>query len=259
MKKINRREFVQTTAAAGAAAAAIPGRLFAQAPTMMTPKSVKPVVVASNNGNKFKNGGSQTGVHKDAWMMAYSPDLVLGAWAGRTGADGKAGTTAAFGTDVGKTISARFLNGHPRAGAHWYSRPSGLVQCRNGELFLPGTESRSCGAGDQGGGQDRGGEQGDKNKKKGDGGEVTLAFAFHGPVLDQAVDERGAMPLPPYIASRRAPDERDRTDYQTVFAQVEEAVAPLLECRGLQILGRRGRFRLGDDQPVAVFLRGIRA
>jgi len=60
---------------------------------------------------------------------------------------------------------------------------------------------------------------------KGDGGEVTLAFAFHGPVLDQAVDERGAMPLPPYIASRRAPDERDRTDYQTVFAQVEGSVA----------------------------------
>jgi S-adenosylmethionine:tRNA ribosyltransferase-isomerase len=60
---------------------------------------------------------------------------------------------------------------------------------------------------------------------KGDSGEVTLAFAFHGPVLDQAVDERGAMPLPPYIASRRAPDERDRTDYQTVFAQVEGSVA----------------------------------
>ena len=60
---------------------------------------------------------------------------------------------------------------------------------------------------------------------KGEGGEVTLAFAFHGGVLDQAVDERGAMPLPPYIASRRAPDERDRSDYQTVFAQVEGSVA----------------------------------
>src|SRR5262249_43556038 len=60
---------------------------------------------------------------------------------------------------------------------------------------------------------------------KGEGGEVTLAFAFHGPVLDQAVDERGAMPLPPYIAARRAPDERDRVDYQTVFAQAEGSVA----------------------------------
>jgi len=60
---------------------------------------------------------------------------------------------------------------------------------------------------------------------KRDGGEVTLAFAFHGAVLDQAVEERGAMPLPPYIASRRAPDDRDRTDYQTVFAQAEGSVA----------------------------------
>jgi S-adenosylmethionine:tRNA ribosyltransferase-isomerase len=60
---------------------------------------------------------------------------------------------------------------------------------------------------------------------KGEGGEVTLAFAFHGPVLDQAVDERGAMPLPPYIAARRAPDERDRVDYQTMFALVEGSVA----------------------------------
>jgi S-adenosylmethionine:tRNA ribosyltransferase-isomerase len=62
-------------------------------------------------------------------------------------------------------------------------------------------------------------------EEKGDGGEVTLAFTFHGPVLDQAVDERGVMPLPPYIASRRAPDERDRTDYQTLFAQAEGSVA----------------------------------
>src|SRR5262249_44309426 len=35
---------------------------------------------------------------------------------------------------------------------------------------------------------------------------------------DQAIDERGAMPLPPYIASRRPPDEQDRADYQTMFA-----------------------------------------
>jgi S-adenosylmethionine:tRNA ribosyltransferase-isomerase len=44
-------------------------------------------------------------------------------------------------------------------------------------------------------------------------------------VLDQAVEERGAMPLPPYIAARRPPDERDRSDYQTMFAQPEGSVA----------------------------------
>ncbi len=60
---------------------------------------------------------------------------------------------------------------------------------------------------------------------KDEGGEVTLAFAFHGPVLDEAVNERGEMPLPPYIAARRRPDERDRSDYQTVFARHEGSVA----------------------------------
>ena len=60
---------------------------------------------------------------------------------------------------------------------------------------------------------------------KGDGGEVTLSFAFHGPVLDQAISERGDMPLPPYIASKRKPDDRDRTDYQTLFARDDGSVA----------------------------------
>jgi S-adenosylmethionine:tRNA ribosyltransferase-isomerase len=60
---------------------------------------------------------------------------------------------------------------------------------------------------------------------KGEGGDVTLSFAFHGPMLDQAIDERGDMPLPPYIAARRPPDERDRADYQTVFARHDGSVA----------------------------------
>ncbi len=60
---------------------------------------------------------------------------------------------------------------------------------------------------------------------KGEGGEVTLSFAFHGPVLVQAIAERGDMPLPPYIAGKRAPDEQDRADYQTMFAHEEGSVA----------------------------------
>src|SRR5882672_3623090 len=60
---------------------------------------------------------------------------------------------------------------------------------------------------------------------KAESGEVTLAFAFHGPVLDQAIAERGNMPLPPYIASRRAADDEDRSDYQTLFAHDEGSVA----------------------------------
>jgi S-adenosylmethionine:tRNA ribosyltransferase-isomerase len=62
-------------------------------------------------------------------------------------------------------------------------------------------------------------------EEKYDTGEVTLSFAFHGPVLDQAITERGAMPLPPYIAARRAPDEQDRADYQTLFAHDDGSVA----------------------------------
>jgi S-adenosylmethionine:tRNA ribosyltransferase-isomerase len=60
---------------------------------------------------------------------------------------------------------------------------------------------------------------------KGDDGEVTLSFAFHGPTLDQAIADLGSPPLPPYIASKRAPDERDAADYQTMFAANEGAVA----------------------------------
>ncbi|HUD85537.1 MAG TPA: tRNA preQ1(34) S-adenosylmethionine ribosyltransferase-isomerase QueA [Xanthobacteraceae bacterium] len=60
---------------------------------------------------------------------------------------------------------------------------------------------------------------------KGEGGEVTFAFAFHGAALDEALTERGDMPLPPYIAGRRAADERDRADYQTMFAREEGSVA----------------------------------
>ncbi len=60
---------------------------------------------------------------------------------------------------------------------------------------------------------------------KGQGGEVTFAFAFDGAALDQALAARGDMPLPPYIAGRRAVDERDRSDYQTMFARAEGSVA----------------------------------
>jgi len=60
---------------------------------------------------------------------------------------------------------------------------------------------------------------------KGEEGEVTLSFSFHGPALDQAIADLGSPPLPPYIASKRAADERDAADYQTMFASSEGAVA----------------------------------
>lgn len=60
---------------------------------------------------------------------------------------------------------------------------------------------------------------------RGKEGEVTLAFELSGAALDEAIRAQGAMPLPPYIASRRAADDRDRSDYQTLFAREEGAVA----------------------------------
>jgi S-adenosylmethionine:tRNA ribosyltransferase-isomerase len=60
---------------------------------------------------------------------------------------------------------------------------------------------------------------------KGEEGEVELAFDFHGPALDEAIERFGHMPLPPYIFGRRADDARDRSDYQTVYAREPGAVA----------------------------------
>jgi S-adenosylmethionine:tRNA ribosyltransferase-isomerase len=60
---------------------------------------------------------------------------------------------------------------------------------------------------------------------KGDGGEIVLRFDSVGLDLDRSIAERGAMPLPPYIASRRPEDACDRTDYQTVYAREDGSVA----------------------------------
>jgi S-adenosylmethionine:tRNA ribosyltransferase-isomerase len=83
---------------------------------------------------------------------------------------------------------------------------------------------------------------------KGEGGAVTFAFAFHGPVLDQALEERGDMPLPPYIAGRRAPDEQDRADYQTMFAREDGSVAA--PTAGLHFTDRLARAL--DERGIAL-------
>ncbi|WP_114967308.1 tRNA preQ1(34) S-adenosylmethionine ribosyltransferase-isomerase QueA [Alkalilacustris brevis] len=54
---------------------------------------------------------------------------------------------------------------------------------------------------------------------------ATLRFNLAGGDFDAALAQAGAMPLPPYIAARRPADERDREDYQTVFARLPGAVA----------------------------------
>ncbi len=60
---------------------------------------------------------------------------------------------------------------------------------------------------------------------KGRDGEVTLAFDRGGDDLRAALEAFGAMPLPPYIKRNTLADDRDRCDYQTVFAVKPGAVA----------------------------------
>lgn len=57
-----------------------------------------------------------------------------------------------------------------------------------------------------------------------DDGGVTLTFEGDEPV-EVLLERAGHMPLPPYIASKRPTDARDRSDYQTMFAREDGAVA----------------------------------
>ena len=57
-----------------------------------------------------------------------------------------------------------------------------------------------------------------------DDGSFTLFFRGEEPV-ELLLERAGTMPLPPYIAGKRAVDERDRADYQTMFAEKDGAVA----------------------------------
>lgn len=58
----------------------------------------------------------------------------------------------------------------------------------------------------------------------GDEGSWTLRFAGDEPV-EILLERAGRMPLPPYIAGKREADEADRSDYQTIFAREDGAVA----------------------------------
>lgn len=87
----------------------------------------------------------------------------------------------------------------------------------------------------------------------GEAGEVVLGFALSGPYLDEAIKAHGAMPLPPYIGSKRPFEERDRTDYQTVYAREDGAVAaPTAGLHFTQNLLERLRLRGIDIETVTL-------
>jgi len=56
-------------------------------------------------------------------------------------------------------------------------------------------------------------------------GQAHLSFNLTGEAFEAALAQVGAMPLPPYIAGKRAADDQDKTDYQTVWAKNAGAVA----------------------------------
>jgi len=71
-------------------------------------------------------------------------------------------------------------------------------------------------------------EFGDLNAQvaaRGEAGEVEITFAASGAALDAAIAAHGEMPLPPYIAGKRATDARDAQDYQTLYAREVGSVA----------------------------------
>jgi membrane peptidoglycan carboxypeptidase len=100
-----------------------------------------------------------TNDYHDAWMMAYAPDIVVGAWVGHTG-PGDSNMNGVYGTMVGSSVLRDFINnGLAKAGIPVmnFQRPSGLVDgnpCQPAEgqassvdpseveLYLPGTESQ---------------------------------------------------------------------------------------------------------------------
>jgi len=102
-----------------------------------------------------------------------------------------------------------------RDGSHWQALVKPAKKLAVGDRLRFGGEGRVCLLG-----------QLDATvEAKGEAGEVTLAFDFHGAALDQAIAEVGQPPLPPYIAGKRPVDASDAENYQTLFAEREGAVA----------------------------------
>ena len=94
----------------------------------------------------------------------------------------------------------------PRAGGRWAALVKPLKKVREGERIVFGAGLRAV-------------------LEAREDGQGVLAFDLEGADFDAALAEAGAMPLPPYIAAKRAADDRDKTDYQTVWARHSGAVA----------------------------------
>ena len=101
--------------------------------------------MASKTGTTGGGSGTQT---RDAWIMAYNPNIVAGAWVGNTAAGAAGGGITTYGELVGDTIMRQFVNGLPQNYRDWYQRPAGVVDGKGcdgkPEIFLAGTEKLGC-------------------------------------------------------------------------------------------------------------------
>jgi membrane peptidoglycan carboxypeptidase len=116
----------------------------------------------------FAGKSGTTNNYRDAWMMAYSPNLVIGAWVGHTG-PGNQDMNGVYGSMVGSSVLRDFIN-NGLTQAHFsvetFKRPDGLIDgppCAGSataspsaspssspaassssakELYLPGTECK---------------------------------------------------------------------------------------------------------------------
>ena len=94
----------------------------------------------------------------------------------------------------------------PRADGNWSALLKPLKKVRDGEVivFSPELSATVVGRGD---------------------GQGYLSFNLSGDDFDRALNDVGAMPLPPYIAGKRPADDADKEDYQTYWARNSGAVA----------------------------------
>src|SRR6266852_6232887 len=74
-KKIKRRDFVRRSAVAGLTLATAKSSV-SQFPNILVQSGVKPIVISSANGNRFKNGGDMTAVQKAFTMMTQGTDVL---------------------------------------------------------------------------------------------------------------------------------------------------------------------------------------
>src|SRR5690349_15500330 len=75
MKKMKRRDFMRNGAVAGLTLAAAKNEVVGF-PMILKQSAVKPLVISSANGNKFKNGGAVTAVQKAFTMMTKGADVL---------------------------------------------------------------------------------------------------------------------------------------------------------------------------------------